>query len=530
MKFNSRRSNVRAANGMVSTTQPLAAMSGLRMLMEGGNAVDAAVATAAALNVTEPHSTGVGGDLFALLWMSDEKEARALNASGRSPRAASLDDLVKSGLTQIPDTSPYAVTVPGAVSGWEALLNRYGRMSLSDALCPAIRYAEEGFPVSEVISDHWSVGAPRLSSGPAGGELLLNGAAPAPGTVMKLPTLAATLREVSEGGSEAFYTGSLASKIARFVQTMGGWLSESDMLEHRPEWVEPVSTSYRGLDCWQCPPPSQGVNALMALNIAEGFDLNEMGFQSPDTFHHLIESMRLSFADALHHVTDPDGMTTEVGSLLSKDYAASRRKLISPRQAMRLAPHGQPPAHHNTVYVSAVDGDGNACSLINSVFMSFGSGLVVPDTGIALHNRGASFSLDPGHANCLEPRKLPFHTLIPGMVTQKGELWASYGVMGAMQQAQGHLQTLINMIDFSLQPQQALDAPRFSVRLGEGVAIEDIAGDAVARDLASRGHRIMVMPPQSILFGSGQIIVRDSDTGILTGGSEPRADGFAVGW
>ncbi len=515
---------------MVATTQPLAAMTGLRTLMDGGNAVDAAVATAAALNVTEPHSTGVGGDLFALVWMSDEKRMRALNASGRSPGSASLDELVSKGMTHIPDNSPYAVTVPGAVSGWEALLNRYGTMRLSDALRPAISYAEDGYPVSEVISDHWNAGAPRLNSGPAGAELLLDGAPPAPGDTMRLPTLAATLREISDGGSEAFYTGPIAGKIARFVQKMGGWLSEDDFREHKPEWVEPVSISYRGYDCWQCPPPSQGVNALMALNIAEGFDLRGMGFQTTSAFHHLIESMRLAFADALHHVTDPRDMTTEVQSLISKEYAAQRRKLVSPDSAMALSPHGQPPAHHNTVYVSAVDGDGNACSLINSVFMSFGSGLVVPGTGIALHNRGASFSLDPSHANRLEPRKLPYHTLIPGMVTRGGELWASYGVMGAMQQAQGHLQVLTNMIDFGLEPQQALDAPRFSVRLGEGVAIEDIAGADIARGLASRGHPVMIMPPHGTLFGSGQIILRDPETSVLTGGSEPRADGFALGW
>ncbi len=530
MNFNSRRSNVRAKNGMVSTTQPLAAMAGMKMLLEGGNSIDAAVAAAAALNVTEPHSTGVGGDLFALVWMSDEKRVRALNASGRSPLSASLDQLVRDGLTHIPDTSPYAVTVPGAVSGWGALLDHYGSMGLADALGPAIRYAGEGYPVSEVISDHWSAGAPRLSAGPAGAELLLDRRPPSPGDLMRLPTLATTLNEIAEGGSEAFYKGQIARKISGFVQSMGGWLSENDFCIHEPEWVEPISTSYRGYDCWQCPPPSQGANALMALNIAEGFDLQATGFQSSDTLHHLIESMRLAFADALYHITDPDKMITEVESLVSKEYAASRRKLISPDRALDIAPHGQPPAHHNTVYVSAVDGQGNACSLINSVFMPFGSGLVVPDTGIALQNRGASFSLNPSHINRLEPGKLPYHTLIPGMVTRYGELWASYGVMGAMQQAQGHLQVLTNMIDFDLEPQQALDAPRFSIRLGEGVAIENRASAEVINDLAARGHRMLAMPPHGGLFGSGQIITRDPDTGTLTGGSEPRADGYAVGW
>ncbi len=530
MNFNSRRSNIRAMNGMVSTTQPLAAMAGMQMLTGGGNAIDAAVATAAALNVTEPHSTGVGGDLFALVWMAGEKRVRALNASGKSSQSASLEQLTRGGLTHIPDTSAYTVTVPGAVSGWEALLDRYGGMGLADTLGPAIRYAEEGYPVSEVISDHWSAGAPRLSAGLAGAELLLDGRPPAPGDLMRLPTLATTLNEIAEGGSEAFYKGPIARKISEFTQSMGGWLSENDFRIYQPEWVEPISTSYRGYECWQCPPPSQGVNALMALNIAEGFDLQATGFQTSDTLHRLIESMRLAFADALHHVTDPSKMITDVETLISKEYAASRRKLISPDRMLDVAPHGQPPAHHNTVYVSVVDGQGNACSLINSVFMPFGSGLVVPGTGIALQNRGASFSLDPDHVNRLEPGKRPYHTLIPGMVTRGGELWASYGVMGAMQQAQGHLQVLVNMIDFGLEPQQALDAPRFSIRLGEGVAIENRAGAEVINDLAARGHRMLAMSPHGGLFGSGQIITRDPETGVLTGGSEPRADGHAIGW
>lgn len=530
MEFASRRSNVRAMNGAVSTTQPLAAIAGLRMIMEGGNAVDAAVCAAAALNVVEPHSTGAGGDLFALVWMADEKRVRALNASGRSPAAADADSLRRTGYAAIPDNSARAVTVPGAVSGWDALLKRYGRMSLADALRPAIGYAEGGFPVSEVIADHWRDGAPRLAAGPAGGELLLNGAPPRAGEIMRIPTLADTLRSVAEGGADAFYNGDTAARTARFVQSMGGWLSESDFARHKPEWVEPASATYRGFDLWQCPPPSQGVNALMALNICEGFDLAGMGFQSADTFHHLIEAMRLSFADALEHVSDPAAMRVSARAMLSKEYAAARRTAINPRRAMALAAPGDPAAHPNTVYVSAADGEGNACSLINSVFMSFGSGLVVPGTGIALHNRGASFSLEPSHANALEPNKQPFHTLMPGMVTRDGELALCYGVMGAMQQAQGHLQVAANTVDFGLEPQQALDAPRFSVRLGEGVAIENRVDAGVVRDLAARGHRMMVMPPHGGMFGSGQIIARDAETCALTAGSEPRADGMAVGF
>ena len=530
MNFTSRRSNVRANNGMVATTQPLAATAGLRALMQGGNAVDAAVTTAAALNVVEPHSTGIGGDLFALVWTAKDRHVQGLNACGRSPRRASLEQLLGMGLRSIPDQSPFSVTVPGTVNGWETLLDRYGSMDLSTALEPAIQYAEHGFPVSEVISDHWQVGGARLSAGPAGSELLLDGSPPAAGDVMKIPTLAKSLRTVAEGGSDAFYNGPIAEKICDFVQSLGGWLAADDMEAHESTWVDPIHINYRGYDCWQCPPPSQGVNALMALNIAEGIDLHGMGFQSAETFHHLIESMRLAFADSLQYVTDPEAMRVRPDDLLSKRYASERRSLISAERAMSIAPHGSPPAHHNTVYVSAVDGEGNACSLINSVFMSFGSGLVVPGAGIALHNRGASFSLDPEHDNCLEPGKLPYHTLIPGMVTRDGELFASYGVMGAMQQAQGHLQTLVNMIDFGLEPQQALDAPRFSVRLGEGVAIENTVGSDVIRDLSTKGHPLLVSQPQGILFGSGQIIRRDAETGVLTGGSEPRADGVAVGW
>ena len=530
MEFKSRRSTVRATNGMVSTTQPLAAMAGLRLLMQGGNAVDAAVAAAAALNVVEPHSTGIGGDLFALVRMADEGSVQALNASGRSPSRASLEELQSMGLGEVPNQSPFSVTVPGTVSGWEALLDRYGNVELADAIDPAIQYAERGFPVSDVISDHWHVGAARLRSGPSGGELLLDGSPPRPGQVMRLPELARSLRTVAEGGSDAFYRGPTAAKIADFVQSIGGWLSADDMAAHTPEWVKPIHSTYRGFDCWQCPPPSQGVNALLALNIAEGFEIGRMGFQSANTFHHLIESMRLAFADSLQYLTDPDSMRVKTSDLLSKDYAAGRRLLISPQRAMASVDHGSPPAHSDTVYVSAVDGDGNACSLINSLFMSFGTGLVVPGTGIALHNRGASFSLDARHANRLEPGKLPFHTLIPGMVTRDGELTASYGVMGAMQQAQGHLQVLTNLIDFGLEPQPALDAPRFSVRIGEGVAIENTVSRDVINDLNSRGHRLLVSEPHSILFGAGQVIVRDRDSGVLNGGSEPRADGFAVGW
>ena len=530
MKFNSRRSNITARNGMVATTQPLAAMAGLRILMEGGNAVDAAVATAATLNVVEPMSTGIGGDVFALVWMNAEKRVRALNASGRSSANASADNLISQGLTEIPNQSPYAVNVPGAPSGWEAILEAHGRMSLADVLDPAIEYAEGGFPVSEVISGAWETSGLRLGVGPAGGELLIDSRAPRTGEIMRMPELANTFRAVAEGGAEAFYRGDIAGRIADFVQSQGGWLTREDFAAHTADWVEPISTTYRGHTVWQCPPPSQGVNTLMALNLAEGFDLGAMGSQSLDAYHHLIECIRLAFADGLQHIADPDHMTAAVSELLSKEYADSRRTEIRADKAIAEVGPGLVPVHPDTVYLSAVDGDGNACSFINSLFMGFGAGFVVPGTGVALHNRGAGFSLDPSHVNVLAPNKRPFHTLIPGMVTHDDEFAISYGVMGAMQQAQGHLQVLVNMIDHGLSPQAALDAYRFSVRVGDGVYLEDAVASDLVDGLRAKGHPARVRPPHQGFFGSGQVIRRDPDSGVLTGASEPRADGAAVGW
>ena len=514
---------------MVATSQPLAAMTGLRALMDGGNAVDAAVATAAVLNVVEPCSTGVGGDVFALVWMADEKRVRALNASGRAPRAASIEQLRTQGLGGIPVESPYAVTVPGAVSGWQAILDCHGTMPLADVLKPAISYASQGYPVSEVISGQWAAGADRLRAQPSGGELLVDGRPPRPGEVVRLPELAATLRTIAEEGAEAFYRGPLADAISRYVQELGGWLTPEDFRSHEATWEEPLYVDYRGVRCWQCPPNSQGLNVLMALNLVEGFDLEAMGLQSPDAFHHLIECMRLSFGDGMYHITDRESMRAEVGELLSKSYAGRRRSLVDGQRAMDTVGTGLPVAAGDTVYITCIDGQGNACSFINSVFTGFGTGLVVPGTGIALQSRGSSFSLDADHPNALAPGKRPFHTLIPGMATRDGELWLSYGVMGAMQQAQGHLQVLVDMIDFGLTPQAALDAPRFSVRLGEGIAIEETVPEATVGELVRRGHDLILPRPRGV-YGGGQIIERVHQSGVLKGGSEPRFDGCAVGW
>ena len=505
-------------------------MAGVRALMKGGTAVDAAVTAAAVLNVVEPVSTGMGGDLFALVWTAADRRVHALNASGRAPAAASAEELRRKGLAEVPLDSPMAITVPGTVSGWNELISRHGQMTLSDALQPAIDYADQGYPVSEVIAGSWAESAGALMRRPSGAELLPGGRPPKPGEVVRLPQLADSLRTVAEGGAAAFYRGPLAERVATFVQENGGWLSRDDMAGHTASRVEPLSTEYRGVTCWECPPNAQGLSALMALNLAEQFDLSGMGFQSLNTYHHLIECMRLAMADGGRYIADPEAVAVPADSLLAKTYVRGRSKFLRPDEAIEHVSHGSLLDNPDTVYVSAVDGQGKACSLINSIYMGFGSGLVVPGTGIALHNRGASFSLDADHPNVLDAKKRPFHTIIPGMATRNGELWLSYGVMGALQQAQGHLQVLVGMIDFGLSPQAALDASRFRTSPNDGTFLEDLVPSDTVEGLADRGHRVTVAPPHPTFFGSGQIVERIPDTGVLRAGSDPRADGFALGW
>ena len=531
MEFNSRRSLVLARRGMVATSQPLAATAGLRMLLQGGNAVDGAVAAAAALNVVEPMATGVGGDAFALVWLAKDKRARALNAGGRAPAAASLDELRSQGLSAIPSDSPWAVSVPGTVDGWDTILRACGTMPLSEVLKPAIEYAEEGYPVSEIIANQWQANLSKLAQRRSGREFLLNGNPPRRGDVVRLPTLALTLRSIAEGGPNAFYEGPIAEKIARFVQQEGGWLSAQDLESHTSTWEEPISTDYRGLTCWECPPNGQGLIALTALNIAEGFHLRSMGSQSADTYHHLIEGVRLALADGLHYIADPATTYVPTAQLLSKSYAAERRALIRRELAIPSVEYGNVLPAHDTVYVTCVDGEGNACSFINSILSEFGAGLVVPGTGIVLHNRASLFSLGADHPNALAPGKRPFHTIIPALATRGGELCLSFGVMGRFQQAQGHLQVLVNMVDFGMDPQAALDALRFTVRMDGTIGLEEGVSPDVVRELERRGHSVSVLSgyPRTV-FGGGQIIERDPETGVLSGGSDPRKDGCAVGW
>ena len=531
MHFFTRRPTVLARNGMVATSETQAAMAGLQVLKDGGNAVDAAVAISAALCVTEPMSTGVGGDMFALVWSAKDRKMHALNGSGRAPKSASLEELRKQGLQEISEYSPYSITVPGVVDGWQALLRAHGSKKLSNLLKPAIQYAQDGFVVSEVIARAWEGNVPKLSQYPSGAELLMNGRAPRAGEVMRLPELANTLNAISKGGAKAFYRGSLAKKMATYVQERGGWLDESDLAKCRSTWDEPISTDYKGVTCWECPPNGQGLAALSALNIVEGLDIHSMGFQTPDTYHHLIEAMHLAFSDASRYIADPNKVSVPVSRLLSREYARQRRSLIKYDQALVRPSPGAVAVGSDTAYITCVDQMGNACSFINSLYEGFGTGLVVPGTGIVLQNRGSLFSLDPDHPNALEPEKRPYHTIIPGMATRNSDLWLSYGVMGGFQQPQGHLQVLVNMIDFGLGPQAALDALRFSIQPGIGVAVEEELSPGVMEELRRRGHTIIPAGGEMRgLFGGGQIIERDPESGVLRGGSEPRKDGCAIGW
>jgi gamma-glutamyltranspeptidase/glutathione hydrolase len=514
---------------MVATSQPLAAMAGLRVLMQGGNAADAAVTTAAMLNVVEPRSTGIGGDCFSLIYEADSGQVTALNGSGRAPAAFTLEETQRIGLKEIPAVGPLSVTVPGTASGWEALLDRFGTMSLADCLTPAITTAEEGFPVSEIISQDWNDLAEKLSKDPEATRVFLP--APKQGEIHLQPDLARTFRAVAQGGADAFYHGPLAEKIATCVQSQGGYLTTGDLAAHTSSWGTPIRTTYRDVELLEHPPNGQGLAALVALNIVEGYDIGGMDFFDPNRWHYMIEAMRLGMADAARYVADPALVDVPLDRLLSKKRAGRHRARIQPDRALALAGPEQP-EHQDTVYLTVADAQGNAVSFINSIYSGFGSGLVVPGTGICLQNRAAGFSLKPGHPNALAGGKRPYHTIIPAMALRDGRLWLSFGVMGGFMQPQGHLQVLVNMVDHSLDPQVAIDAPRFRVdqRGGLGVRIESTVPPETCRALAQMGHEVKRDQTFAPWFGGGQIIAIDPENGVLWGGSEPRKDGCAVGF
>lgn len=519
------RSEVMALNGAIATSQPLASAAGLQVLLEGGNAVDAAVTAAATLSVVEPMMTGPGGDLFALVWWASERKLYGLNASGPAGSRATLEHFQKRGLTAIPLEGLEAVSVPGAVEGWNQLLNKFGTIPLARALKPAIHYAEEGFPVSPIIAADWERGVGKLSRYPTSRKAYLVGErAPRPGEVFKNPQLARTYRRLAQD-PDSFYRGDLGREIARFVGNHGGLLTEEDFQNYRAEWVEPISTTYRGYRVWELPPNSQGLAVLLMLNILEGFDLSRYRHNSGEYLHLLVEAKKLAFADLYAYVADPRKTKIALRRLLSKEYAAERRALIDPQRANPEVAPGVP-ATGDTVYLTVADREGNMVSLINSIFFSFGSGVVAGETGVILQNRGASFSLDPEHPNRLEPGKRPFHTIIPAMVFKDEQPWLSFGVMGGPMQPQGHVQVLCNLIDFGMNIQQAGEAARFYHHEGDLALESEIDGEA-RRCLIDQGHRVVSVVG---LFGGFQGILRSPDSGAYIAGSDPRKDGLAIGF
>ncbi len=531
-KYTSRRSVTLGLNGTVATSNPLAANAGLDMLKKGGNAVDAAVCAASVLNVVEPMSTGVGGDVFALVYDSNTKQIEALNGSGRSSMQANIDDLRKEGMDSIPLEGPYsgmAVSVPGCVDAWDQLQKKFGVFSLDTVLVPAIDYSHNGFGVSEITANNWKIYEKKLSINDRC-ELLPNGRSPDFGERVVLPDLNKTLKCISENGSSYFYEGVLPEKISEYVQKFNGWLCEEDFSLHSSCWIKPISSNYRGFDVWECPPNGQGIAALIALNIVENIDLVNSEIDPVLQLHYKIEAMKIAFKDALWYVADPEKVNIPIQELLSKSYAKKRFNEIKEDSSCSGYNRGNFNQHGDTVYVSVIDGNGNACSLINSLYQGFGTGLVVPETGIALQNRGALFSTNQEHPNFLEPNKRPYNTIIPCMITKNSNLVSSLGVMGGFQQPQGHLQVISNLIDFGMNPQEALDYGRFSVSIeNDTVFVEDSINSNIIEALKLKGHSISVNSGfDGGLFGGGQIIVRDNEEGILFGGSDPRKDGMSV--
>jgi gamma-glutamyltranspeptidase/glutathione hydrolase len=528
------RSVVRASTGMVASSQPLASQVGLDILKGGGNAVDAAIAMAAMLNVTEPNMTGIGGDCFVMIYPAKTKKLEALNASGRAPRALNPEYFASKKLTAMPLTGMEPITVPGAFDGWVTLLEKHGTMKLGDLLAPAIGYAENGFPLMEKTVMDWVPEVEKLKRDPAAAATyLVNGAAPKPGTIFQQKNLARTFRTLAKGGRDAFYRGEIARAIVDYCKQHGGFLAMEDFAAQKSDWVEPISTTYRDHTLYELPPNNQGLTALLLLNMLEGIDLQSMRTQ-PDLYYHtLIEATKIAFADRNRYIADPGFSKVPVKELLSKDYAAKRRALIDSSKAIDAPAPGDLRMGSDTTYFTVVDKDRNVVSFINSIFNAFGSGIVAGETGIMLHNRGSGFSLEPNHPNLYGAGKRPFHTLIPAMVFKDGKPFMSYGVMGGDIQAQGHAQVLINLVDRGLNLQQAIDSPRVRYISGRGVMMEESLGEPVINALVARGHE-RVMPPAGImhraLMGGGQAIMIDPVSGALAGASDFRKDGLALGY
>ena len=532
------RSEVIAQNGMAATSQPLATQVALDILKKGGNAIDAAIAANAVLGVVEPTGCGIGGDLFAIIWSAEKQKLYGLNASGRSPRSLKLDYLKTQGYEFIPSTGPLPVSVPGCVDGWFEMSDIFGRLPMRDLLQPAINYARDGFPVTEVIAYYLDRGTQALKDFPNIKETYMpNGKAPAKGEVFKNPRLANTLDKIAKGGRNEFYRGSIAKSIDAFMKSHGGFLSYDDLARHNSEWVEPVSSSYRGYDVWELPPNGQGIATLQILNILEGFDLEQLGFGSAEYIHLFTEAKKLAFEDRAKYYADPRYGTIPVTQLISKKYAGDRRKLINLDKAAKIYDPGKIEAG-NTIYLTVADKFGNMVSLIQSNYRGMGSGMCPSGLGFVLQDRGEMFSLDNGHANIYAPGKRPFHTIIPGFITKNGKPWISFGVMGGDMQPQGHAQIIINLVDFKMNLQEAGDAPRIyhtgsseptgeKMTTGGVLYLENGFRWEVIQKLLSMGHRV-----EWNLGGYGgyQAIMWDDKNKVWYGASESRKDGQAAGY
>lgn len=518
-----------AQKGMVATSQPLASQAGLEILKRGGNAIDAAIATAACLTVVEPTSNGIGGDAFALVWRKGK--LHGLNASGKSPKKISIEAVKALGYEEMPKYGWVPVTVPGAPGAWAELSKRFGKLPFQEVLQPAITYAREGFPVSPILSRFWKRAYQAYKQHFTDNifrewfaTFAPKGRAPVAGELWHSPNHANTLQKIADSYGESFYQGELAEHIAQFSEQSGGFLTGHDLANYHAEWVEPIHVNYRDYDIWEIPPNGQGIIALQALNILKGFQFVEK--DCVETYHKQIEAMKLAFADGQKHITEPPFMRYSVTEMLSEEYGAIRRELIEDHA---MQPQAGEPALSGTVYLATADREGNMVSFIQSNYMGFGSGLVVPGTGIALQNRGHNFTMDSSHVNALAGGKRTYHTIIPGFMTKKNQPIGPFGVMGGFMQPQGHVQVIMNTLDFQLNPQAALDAPRWQWMKGKRIEVEGRFPNHIALELAEKGHEVQIqLEPNN--FGRGQIIWRNPDTGVLVGGTESRTDGSIAAW
>ena len=531
------RSVVYAPNGMVATSQPLASSAGLAVLQHGGNAIDAAVTAAAVLSVTEPMMTGIGGDMFAQVWIAKEHRLVAINASGRAGALMTREALLARGRSEMMPRGVETVTVPGALAGWDALLKKYGTISLAQALAPAIRYAENGYPVTPIISGDWKDEEETLAlDSSAKATFMPSGHAPAAGEWFRNPDYARTLREIAAGGTSVLYGGALGQRIVKRVQELGGFLTLDDLKANKPTWVTPISVVFKGYRVWELPPNNQGIATLEMLKILEPYDLKAMGYNSAPYLHHLIEAKKLAYADLARYVGDADHLTMPPERMLSDAFIAERRSHLDESHAQAHVEPGPAQTASETIYLTTADSAGNMVSFINSLYSAFGSGIVVPGTGFALHNRGAGFTLEPGLPNTVAPGKRPFHTLIPGFVSKPGANpaadgrtdtpYMSFGLMGGAMQAQGHAQLLLNLLVFGMDIQQAIDAARFRHTEGMNVSLEAPISDSTRAALTALGH-VVTEGPGSMMGGSQAIIRLEHG---YAAGSDPRKDGMAIGY